>query len=181
MPAGRPPKPIEQKMLLAKGDGRDPSGARVAYLAAHSAPVQRTGTVPEVSVPLGAKGAEMWQKLWSAGWWLHPAEDFTWLEQICQSYDAIEAFNAIIAAEGMTATGSMGQLIAHPLLAERNKAFQIIQKCLSQLGFSPTDRARLSLTEAQTMSIAQQMSKESRVGQPAARTYSRESSGEIEW
>jgi phage terminase small subunit len=40
-------------------------------------------------------------------------------------------------------------MTAHPLIAEMRKNDQLIQKCLSILGFSPTDRARLTITETQ--------------------------------
>jgi phage terminase small subunit len=42
----------------------------------------------------------------------------------------------------------MGQTIAHPLITEIRKCEDTIRKCLSVLGFSPADRARLGLAEA---------------------------------
>lgn len=155
MPAGRPRKPIERAQQLAKGDGRSPGNRLVPMGGAQN--VTRRLEVPDPVVPLGPRGAAEWEKLWTAGFWLKPDQDYIWVEQICQSFDMIEAFNEEIANTGLMVEGSMGQQAAHPLIGERLKLWQHMAKCLSALGFSPSDRARLNLTEAQTASKLQQM------------------------
>ena len=50
-----------------------------------------------------------------------------------------------------------GMTVANPLISEIRKAEDTIRKCLSQLGFSPTDRARLKLTELKGASELQRL------------------------
>jgi P27 family predicted phage terminase small subunit len=71
---------------------------------------------------------------------------------IAQAYDEITAFREQIAQDGLVVTGYNEQMVAHPLLKEIRAAQSVIVKALSTLGFSPTDRARLGIQEAQARS-----------------------------
>jgi P27 family predicted phage terminase small subunit len=146
MPAGRPRKPLERRELEARGDGRTVRGSRVTPI---------TGTVveaPRLSPPLpdglGERGVVEWAKVWDAGWWLKPDQDYHWVEMLARAYDDIEAFRGQVRREGRLARGSMGQVVAHPLIGEARKCEVVIMRCLATLGFSPSDRARLNLTQA---------------------------------
>jgi len=66
---------------------------------------------------------------------------------ICRAWDDIEEFRAKVRVDGLIQQGSMGQVIAHPLIAAIRQAEATIQRCLSVIGFSPSDRARLALGE----------------------------------
>ncbi len=93
------------------------------------------------------RGKTEWDKIWRAGPWLWLDQDYAWVEQVARAYDDIAQFRATVNDEGLTVQGYNGQTVAHPLIAEIRKAEQTIQKCLSQIGFSPSDRARLKLAE----------------------------------
>lgn len=145
MARGRPPKPIErlkatQRDATHKADGRELAIPEYTLPAAVSIPV-----APD---DLGPRGEAEWEKIWTAGFWLSPDQDYHWVAMVATAYDEIEIYRAIIAAEGYTYENTLkGVMQAHPLIAEVRKAQALIMRALSQLGFSPTDRARLGLAE----------------------------------
>lgn len=151
MPAGRPRMPLERAQNLAKGDGRTPGG-REMELSSRAA-VQPSRTVPPLPpVVLAERGITEWDKIWTAGYWLHADKDYHWVEMVVTAYDEIETFRAQIAEDGLVVAGYNGQMTAHPLISEIRKAQQTIAKALSLLGFSPSDRARLNLVEVKAAS-----------------------------
>jgi P27 family predicted phage terminase small subunit len=83
---------------------------------------------------------------------------------ICQAYMDIEQYRAHVAEHGLITKGYAGQDAANPMIKEIRRCEAMIQRCLSILGFSPSDRARLNLTEAQTKSTLQKMIAASRKG-----------------
>lgn len=145
MPRGRPPKPVErlkatQRDATHKADGREMAVPEFTLPAAT--------TIPVPPDDLGDRGETEWDKIWSAGFWLSPDQDYHWVAMIATAYDEIEIYRAIIAAEGYTYENKLkGVMQAHPLIAEVRKAQALIMRALSTLGFSPTDRARLSIAE----------------------------------
>ena len=150
---GRRKTPIE-RMAARSTNGRTPGGRELAVPARA---VARRSPLPEPAVPLSGRAADEWQKIWTAGHWLYPDQDYPWVEQIARAYSDIEAFRARIEEDGLIVTGYAGQVEAHPLIAEIRKCEATIQKCLSILGFSPTDRARLAITEAKARNELQKM------------------------
>jgi P27 family predicted phage terminase small subunit len=101
---------------------------------------------------LDKRGLEEWEKIWAAGFWLSHEMDYHWMAIIARAYDEIEAYRARVALDGLIQKGSMGQVVAHPLIQSIRAAEGTIMKALSILGFSPTDRARLGLSEAKRQS-----------------------------
>lgn len=155
---GRPPKPLERVKATArnsthKADGR-PLPARIDSRPDHS--------VPAIPEGVSGRGEVEWANIWTAGHWLKRDQDYHWVEMIARAYSDIEVFRAQVREEGLIATGYAGQVVAHPLLAEIRKSEALIQKCLSVLGFSPSDRARLTITEVQAQNALQQFLGESR-------------------
>lgn len=154
-PRGRPPKPIERarataRNLTTKADGRP--------MPEIQGTIVKTVTVPDIPSGLGVRGEREWVNLWTAGSsWLAPQQDYPWVEMIARAWDEIEAFREKIDEDGLIQTGSMGQVIAHPLIAEIRRAESVIMKALSTLGFSPSDRARLGLAEIKAQSKLQDM------------------------
>jgi P27 family predicted phage terminase small subunit len=146
MPAGRPPIPAERRKISASGDGMLPGGHRPGKeIEIRGSDYSR---VPDVPDGLGDRGTTEWNRIWIAGKvWLHPAEDYHWIEMISRAYDDIAQFRTEIEKTGLIVKGYAGQLTANPLLREIREAESVIRKCLSQIGFSPTDRARLGLAE----------------------------------
>lgn len=152
MPAGRPPKPIEQKRLNGRTSNTD-SGGRPLPAPRTSVPADAATGVPRAPTGLGKRGSVEWRKVWTAGvGWLKPAQDYPWVEMSARAWDDIDAFRARIAVDGLVLVDDNGKATAHPLITEVRRAEATIQKCLSMLGFSPSDRARLGWTEVQTAS-----------------------------
>ncbi len=126
---------------------------------------------PPMPDGLGERGRVEWSNIWQAGRWLWPDQDYAWVEQIARAYDDLAQFRTEIASMGLTVEGYNGQTVANPLIAEARKAEDTIRKCLSQLGFSPSDRARLKLTELKSAKQAQDLVNGSQgSGQKAAST-----------
>jgi P27 family predicted phage terminase small subunit len=119
--------------------------------------------VPDPPTGLGDRGTSEWGKIWAAGrHWLHPAEDYHWIEQVVRAYDDIAQFRAEIENTGLIVKGYAGQQTANPLLREIRDCEATIRKCLSMLGFSPTDRARLGLAEIKRQSSLQDLQEKQR-------------------
>lgn len=150
MPAGRPPIPLERREVSKRGDGLLPGGHRPKPGKTVEVRARANLAAPEPPEGLGERGLEEWEKIWDAGArWLHPDEDYHWTEQISRAYDDIAAFREEIDKTGLIVKGYAGQMTANPLLREIRDAEAVIRKCLSLLGFSPTDRAKLGLAEIQ--------------------------------
>jgi P27 family predicted phage terminase small subunit len=141
-------EPIERMALKARGDGRTPGGRELVK----ANPTLKThyGVMPpEAPRGIGARGELEWRKIWETGFWLSPDQDYHWVEMISRAYDDIDVFRERIVDDGLIQKGSLGQPVAHPLIAEIRKCEATIRQCLSVLGFSPTDRARLGIMEAE--------------------------------
>jgi P27 family predicted phage terminase small subunit len=155
MPRGRPPKPIERARVTARDSTHKADGRPLPVI---QGTIVKDVVVPDPPSELGGRGTTEWAAIWEAGRaWLAPAQDYRWVEMICHAYDDIEGFRARVKRDGLIAKGSQGQVIAHPLIAEIRRAEASIQKCLSVLGFSPSDRARLGLAEIKARSKLQDM------------------------
>lgn len=102
---------------------------------------------PVCTVDLGSKGQEAWDKVWDAGHWLKPDQDYHLVTMLAQAYDELEAYQAKIAEDGLMVRGSAGGVVAHGLIREVRQTRAQIIKILSMLGFSPTDRMRLGIAE----------------------------------
>jgi P27 family predicted phage terminase small subunit len=155
----RRPQPIERQRAKASGDGRTPGGREV--VKAQYTIVKREDAPP---IPRGLqyRGKKEWAKIWDSGPWLNPEQDYAWVEQIARAYDDMDTFRKQVTQEGLIAKGYAGQVVAHPLLAEIRKCEETIRKCLSILGYSPTDRARLGIAEVKRQTALQEFIKVSR-------------------
>lgn len=157
MPAGRPPKPLERQIADSRGDGLRPGGHKMSteLMPLNARPVS---VIPDPPEGLRERGSAEWASVWSAGrMWLHPAEDYHLVEMIARAYDDITAFRAEIENVGLIVKGYAGQQTANPLLREVRDAEATIRRCLSLLGFSPTDRARLGLAELKVRTGIQEL------------------------
>jgi P27 family predicted phage terminase small subunit len=152
MPAGRPPKPVERLAATQRDANHKADGREIARIE-----VKPDRTVPALPEIIKGRGEVEWRNIWTAGFWLKRDQDYMWVEMIAQAYTDIEAFRERVELDGPIARGYAGQVTAHPLIAEIRKCEATIQKCLSVLGFSPTDRARLAITEMKARSALQEM------------------------
>lgn len=150
-----PAQPVPLERMQARSTngktlgGRDLEVRDVGQMAPVNAPPMPDG--------LQERGQAEWVKIWTSGKWLWPEQDYAWVEQVSRAYDDLATFRAEVAVMGLTVEGYNGQTVANPLLAEIRKAEDTIRRCLSQLGFSPTDRARLKLTELKGAKAAQDL------------------------
>lgn len=148
------PKPLERIKATArdsthKADGRPIVKAQYQIIRRDDAPQMPRG--------LKTRGKREWLKIWASGPWLNPEHDYAWVEQIARAYDDIDVFRRKIEEDGLVVRGSLGQPVAHPLVAEVRKCEQTIRTCLSVIGFSPTDRARLGLAEIKRETALQEL------------------------
>lgn len=140
-------------MAVRSPDGKTP-GHRNLPVPVSSKPDR---SIPEPARPFEGRAIEEWEKVWDAGFWLKRDQDYHWVEMIARAYRDIEAFEARVAEDGPVVTGYANQVVAHPLIGEIRKCEATIQKCLSILGFSPTDRARLNLADMKVQNELQKM------------------------
>lgn len=148
----RRPQPLERKRQLALGTGRTPGGREIEPAQYE---IIKTVDIPPAPRGLKPHGKREWVKIWDNGPWLNPNQDYPWVEQICRAYDDIDIFRRRIEADGLIQTGYAGQVVAHPLIAEIRKCEETIRKCLSILGYSPSDRARLGMAEVRRQAALQ--------------------------
>jgi P27 family predicted phage terminase small subunit len=154
------PVPIE-RMQARSTNGKTLGGRDLEVNDVSGLPVLQPPPPPD---GLAERGSAEWVKIWRAGKWLWPEQDYAWVEQIVHAYDDLDTFRAEIAQMGLTVEGYNGQTVANPLIAEVRRLEDTIRKCLSQLGFSPTDRARLKLTELKGASELQKVMNGARNG-----------------
>ena len=141
MPAGRPPKPIEQKRLLGNpGKRAMPDENSVVLLPM----VEQT---PEPTRPLLKYGQELWDRIWGMGaTWVSDKTDIELLMMTCEMID--ERWNLRVKVmQSDDATMRRG-------LRELDR--QIVSN-LSLLGFTPSDRARLGVAEVKAKSKLEEL------------------------
>lgn len=146
-PAGRPAKPIEQKIL--EGNlGKRPLPKPVTKN-------DKSFDIPKTPTGLGKTGKIVWKQIWTAGQtWLNPEGDYALVKLLCEAADDYDrkrdAINKGLVEEVyMTSNGSWAN---HPYVNNVKDLRIQITAWLSQLGFSPTDRARLGITENSALS-----------------------------
>lgn len=161
MPRGRPPKPLE-RLKATQRDARHKADGRP--LPVPVSPTRPERVVPELPAGITGRGAEEWEKIWTAGFWLKRDQDYHWVRMIAQAYTDIEAYRAYVEETGLITKGYAGQDAENPMIAAIRKSEATIQKCLSVLGFSPTDRARLAIVEEQAQNAVQRMIDKQREG-----------------
>jgi hypothetical protein len=141
MPAGRPPKPLEQKRLLGNPGKRAlPNEQEIVLLP-------QATSVPEPDRPLLKYGQEMWERIWGLGLtWISPQTDIELCLMTCEMID--ERWNLRVKV--------MGGDDSKQRRALRELDRMIIGN-LSLLGFSPTDRMRLGVAEVKKQSKLEEL------------------------
>lgn len=139
-PMGRPAKPIEQHRLAGNPSKKNLPEAPQETLAAGMP------TAPE----LGDAGLTLWNHVWTAGRaWLSPDSDFTIVRLLCEAEDEYVEIRAQLtsgAVERYYVTAA-GQVVTHPLVTQLSNLRTQITAWLAAIGFSPSDRSRLGLSE----------------------------------
>lgn len=128
-PVGRPPKPLEQKRRTGN-PGRRP-------LPDVTIPIPASVEAPEPHRPLGSVGRQFWDRVWSVGFtWISPQMDIELLQMVCEQIDERQALRLRVLRDGDWRDRT----------ALRALDAQVLD-CLSLLGFTPVDRARLGFVE----------------------------------
>jgi P27 family predicted phage terminase small subunit len=142
--SGRPPKPTERKRAAGNPGKRK--------LAQPLSIVPAANGTPTPPVALDRPGTELWHQIWStAGDWLAPS-DVPLVALLTQFADERERWLVKASDEGITHTTRHGAIRVHPGIAEARRLEAAMVQVLSLLGLSPSDRARLGLTEVRRLS-----------------------------
>ena len=156
-PNGRPPKPTEVKRALGN-PGKRPLPP---------APVVGEGITAEIAVPkpprgLKTAGKELWNTLWINGRnHLSLHDDLPILLMLCHAWDELEWIRKEFASGKVDKVYLManGAYANHPYINQRKELHAQCTAWLSMLGFSPTDRSRLGLSEVREASPLDEMAK----------------------
>jgi len=98
--------------------------------------------MPPVPPPVGLadRGAAFWRSVHAT--WLLNVDESELLTEVCHTLDTVEALQLVINRDGVTATGSMGQVKTHPALAELRGSRLLLSRLLSSLALpDPTGAA----------------------------------------
>ena len=87
---------------------------------------------PPTDPPLGRAGLATWRAITDVGYVLRPDEVVV-LTQACRLLDQAEALQAAIDHDGVTVTGSRGQIRPHPALAELRGTRAEVARLLGRL------------------------------------------------
>lgn len=143
-PTGRPAKPIEQHRLNG-----NPSKKTLP-----NAPTPGQGLSAAIGIPnppaLGEHGLELWNHVWLAGKaWLSPDSDFTIIRLICEAHDEYVDLRSQLETKTVERfyTTANGQVVTHPVVTQIGNLRTQLTAWLAAIGFSPSDRSRLGLSE----------------------------------
>ena len=128
-PVGRPPKPVEQKRRAGNPGKRPLPETTIAIPTSPIAPVPHR--------PLGPAAQQFWERVWSVGFtWISPQMDIELLQMVAEQIDERVALRMRV----------LKQNDWRDRAALRSLDAQVLD-CLSLLGFTPVDRARLGFVE----------------------------------
>src|SRR4051812_48783959 len=110
---GPPPIPNERKRLLGNPGKRPLPEVHTTTALAPAA------TAPNPPRKLPAAGMRVWRRLWKfGGAWISPGTDLEIMTRLIESYCERDELRELIRTEGRITTGSMGQPVTHPYVAQ---------------------------------------------------------------
>lgn len=136
MPAGRPPKPVEQKRAIGNPGKRPLPEARevVAIPAAFETPIANR--------KLFSQGQAFWEKVWEiGGLWISPNTDYEIMLMTAEMIDERGALRAKVLTDGDLKERRALRLLEREIASN-----------LAQLGLNPAERTRLGLAEVKRQS-----------------------------
>jgi P27 family predicted phage terminase small subunit len=146
---GGTPKPIETKRLLGNPGKRALPAAPTPGMALETAE-----GVPEAPTGLGEYGLANWNRYWDAGRaHLSAKADYGLMERLCRALDELDELRSWLAEDRMGRAWYVtanGQTVTHPAVKRIEQIDAQTTSWLAQLGFTPSDRARLGLLEVRT-------------------------------
>ena len=141
MPAGRPPKPTEQKRRNGNpGQRKLPDLKNVIALA----PIKA-----DAPLHLSNAGAKMWADVRAMAPWI-ATTDGKLLIELCEKMDKKYELREKLAASDYVLYTDKGYAYANPLFGMLNTVEGDIVKLLSLLGLTPIDRSKLGVAEVTT-------------------------------
>ena len=140
MPAGRPPKPLEQKRMLGN------PGKRALPDVKQTVAIPAATDIPEPSRPLLTHGRAFWERVWEiGGLWISPTTDYEMMLITAEMIDERWNLRAHIMGTKPENLDPKQRRALREL--DRN-----ITSNLAQLGLSPAERTRLGLAEVKRQS-----------------------------
>jgi P27 family predicted phage terminase small subunit len=123
--------------------------------------------IPALPAGVGRAGTALWESVWlHAQAWISPDLDLGTVEMAVMTRDFVEQCRSAINADGLTLkepivtpTGELvgERLVAHPLIKEQRAAEKQLERWLSLLALTPTDRARLGLAQVKQQSVLEKL------------------------
>jgi hypothetical protein len=100
-----------------------------------------TGTRITAPDGLAARGRAFWN--YAVDTYEFSAAELQLLTEVCRTLDTCEALDALVRDEGRMVTGSRGQTVAHPALAEVRQSRALLGRLLAQLELPDVDGCTL--------------------------------------
>jgi hypothetical protein len=88
---------------------------------------------------LGKAGRALWRDV--RGTYGISTHDGRLLEAVCATVDALDCLDRVVASEGVMSTGSKGQPVLHPAVAEARQQRLALGRLLAQLALPDLDQA----------------------------------------
>lgn len=95
---------------------------------------------PPAGLKRGGRGRRFWDEV--AGAYEFRPDERELLAEACRMLDAADKLRAVVGRDGLTSTGSKGQTVVHPLLAELRSTRSELRLVFRQLGLPDAEGER---------------------------------------
>lgn len=154
MPAGRPPKPIEQH--IQEGTYRKDRHGGALVVTTPGTGIAHLGAPPHLSQLEQAVWLELARLLDS----IVRESDVGMVEIAAVAFASYREAQETLRRDGMTVVDDRGNERVHPLVQVRDRSMKMYMDASARLGLSPADRARLGLNVAALTKTAGQIMEE---------------------
>ena len=94
---------------------------------------------PNAPAGLGTEGKKLWKEIVGTFDVVEEAHKRRILFDACRTADLIDRLDTAMNDQPLTAKGSMGQLVIHPLIAQVQASRMQLSQLLSRLNFGPLE------------------------------------------